>query len=640
MWIGLLPLLACTDPGTPDSDSDTPSGSRADATTTADTASSDTGDTADTADTAAPACRTDGLTGGFVTRDGDQLLLDGEPFRFVSFNVPNLHMLEDPTWHLPTPWEQADAMCTIQQLGGQVARTYVLSVGDSGADTPRHVTAPGEFSEDLFVALDHALAEAARHDVRLVVPLVDQWWWWGGIADYAGFRGLDETAFWTDEQVIQDFEATVGHLVTRTNTVTGVPYADDPALLAWETGNELDAPQAWTARIASLIKDLDPNHLVVDGRYGIDPESLDNPDIDVVSDHFYWPPPYWDDYAAAASAGQAQAAGARPLMIGEYGFVDTDRIAEMLDVVVAEEIAGALIWSLRFHREAGGFYWHTEIDDGESLFRSYHWPGFDSGNAYDEREILALHRAAAHAVQGLEVPGVTAPHAPELLSCADPAALTWRGSTGAGAYRLDRADEADGPWETVAEGFDDATDPHAAVVADPTAPAGEAVHYRVVALSDGGSSEPSEPCGPVTVPSERSETHDFDSLAGLLDHDNLTVDTSNAPYFDGDEGRLTRAGAGPGSATLSVSGQLTSLELTTWHWPWEDRGLITLEVSPDGSAWQVSTPTETDLGGDWTQVVLHADALPTGAAWLRITLADHAGETWNPQLGSLTLFWE
>ncbi|MCG6923140.1 MAG: hypothetical protein LJF15_18950, partial [Acidobacteria bacterium] len=46
-----------------------------------------------------------------------------------------------------------------------------------------------------------------------------------------------------------------------------------------------------------------------------------------------------------------------------------------------------LVWSLRSHRREGGFYWHSE-PFGSGLFKAYHWPGFASGDDYDERDLL------------------------------------------------------------------------------------------------------------------------------------------------------------------------------------------------------------------------------------------------------------
>src|SRR5215467_11885117 len=69
-----------------------------------------------------------------TTKDGK--LMDGDqPLRFISFNIPNLSYTEDNLqfdqtsgFRLPTPYEIDDALATIHQMGGQVARIYVLSV--------------------------------------------------------------------------------------------------------------------------------------------------------------------------------------------------------------------------------------------------------------------------------------------------------------------------------------------------------------------------------------------------------------------------------------------------------------------------------------------------------------------------------
>lgn len=456
MWL----LLACTHIDGIKNDPDTAKDSTAPDSQAVD--SQDSHENQDSGDTTAPVFGPCGQAAqGFVIRDGAELTLNGNTFRWVSANLPMLTVIEDD-WHAPDPWEQHDALCTIAQMGGTVARTYVISAGASY----RHVMGPNQFNESLFEALDQAIAEADATGVRLIIPLVDQWDWWGGIAAYAGFRGKSSGEFWTDPQIKEDFAETITYILSRTNTVTGRPYSEEPGILAWETGNELAAPADWTAEMTALIRDLDPNHLIVDGHYGVQLESLSNDDVDIVSNHYYNPIPYGGDYAAAALADSQFVNRQKPLIIGEYGFVPTTNIQAMLDTAEAESIAGTMIWSIRSHAVDGGFYWHTEIDDGQRLYRSYHWPGFPSGEAYDETGVLDLIAEYGWATQGVRVRPLYPPEAPVILSVGDD--IQWRGSAGASSYILERADTETGPWTEIAYNFDDASEAHAAHISDPT----------------------------------------------------------------------------------------------------------------------------------------------------------------------------
>jgi len=65
-------------------------------------------------------------------------------------------------------------------------------------------------------------------------------------------------------------------IITRTNTVNGIKYVDDPTIMAWELANEprpmaadnFDPFTKWIISTAQLIKKLDPNHLVTTGNEG------------------------------------------------------------------------------------------------------------------------------------------------------------------------------------------------------------------------------------------------------------------------------------------------------------------------------------------------------------------------------------
>jgi hypothetical protein len=566
----------------------------------------------------------------FITREGDQLYEGDEPFRFVSVNVAELLGIVDPGWFIPTPWEQRDALCAVRQMGGRVARTYVLSVGGAVGGVPRHVEGPGLLNEEQMVGLDHALAAANEQGVRLIIPLVDQWWWVGGIAEHAAFRGKSSSEFWTDPTLIADFIGLIDQVVNRVNTVTGVRYAEDPAILAWETGNELYAPPAWTAQIAAALKDADPNHLVVDGTYGIIEENLDNEDIDIVSDHYYWPSGYGDDYAAAAADDRALTAGRRPFVVGEFGLVATERIQALLDEVVDNGTAGAMIWSLRFHDESGGFYWHTE----SAPYAAYHWPGFDSGDSRDERVILAALAEAAARVG--PVPELLPPPAPVVLAVEFDGSLRWQGSAGAATYTLERATDAAGPWTVILDGFDDAVSPNEAVVTDP-APLSEGMAwYRLTAVGAGGASAPSAPWGPVMAGAAFTDPLSDLSMVSEASA-TMAIDSSNSGNFDGDSGRATRTTTADGSLTWAPGGTILAVEVEAWAWPYEDLPAFSIAVSADGAAWTEVAVTTTDLGGDWTSLRLSATSLPADAQQVRVTLSNPSGKTWNPQIGALRL---
>ena len=56
---------------------------------------------------------------------GDQLVEGARPFRFLSFNIPNLHLVEDNVvfasdnaWRLPDRFEITDALESVRQAGG------------------------------------------------------------------------------------------------------------------------------------------------------------------------------------------------------------------------------------------------------------------------------------------------------------------------------------------------------------------------------------------------------------------------------------------------------------------------------------------------------------------------------------------
>ena len=154
-----------------------------------------------------------------------------------------------------------------------------------------------------------------------VLFLNNSWEWSGGYGAYLEWAGCGPVPDWSDWTIAQNYhcqfvkndkakemaEQHVRFMVSRTNTVTGKPYSESPAIMAWELANE---PRAfardsvtkacfaeWVQAQAKLIKSLDSNHLVTTGSEGLegceyDPDLFRQvhafPEMDYICIHI-WP---------------------------------------------------------------------------------------------------------------------------------------------------------------------------------------------------------------------------------------------------------------------------------------------------------------------------------------------------------------
>jgi mannan endo-1,4-beta-mannosidase len=439
----------------------------------------------------------------FVTRDGDRLMDGDRVFRFISLNTPNLHYIEDNLpfegtnpWRLPDEFEIRDALNAIKQIGGKVTRIYVISVRrpDDDPRIVRHVEGPGRFNEEAFRSLDKVLQIANETGVRVIVPFVDNWKWWGGPAEYAGFRQKAKEAFWTDPELIADMKATIRFVVDRRNTFTGIPYKDDKAIMAWETGNELQPPFAWTREIAAYVKSLDHNHLVLEGVHAteLSREAIDDPNIDILSTHHYRDP---NAAIETIVKNQKIARGRKPYLIGEFGIVPTQDIRAITDTIIHQGLVGGMLWSLRFRNRDGGFYHHYEYNG----YESYRWPGFPGGDFYDEQMVLSIMRDKAYEIDSSLPPRMPPPAPPRLLARDDVSSIVWQGSTGARTYSIERRDGDSTDWKILAEDLDDSRYQYRPLFSDESAEVGKGYFYRLRAKNESGISAYSNMIGPIVV---------------------------------------------------------------------------------------------------------------------------------------------
>lgn len=212
----------------------------------------------------------------------------------------------------------------MQEVG--ITNVRVL-VGGEGPDTvASHVLPvlqpePGVYNDTILQGLDYLIAELEKREMTAVLFLNNSWEWSGGYGAYLEWAGCGPVPDWSDWTIAQNYhcqfvkndsakamaERHVRYIVSRTNTVTGKPYNESPAIMAWELANE---PRAfardsvtkacfaeWVETQAKLIKSLDSNHLVTTGSEGLEGCKEDSalfrkihafPEIDYICIHI-WP---------------------------------------------------------------------------------------------------------------------------------------------------------------------------------------------------------------------------------------------------------------------------------------------------------------------------------------------------------------
>jgi len=420
-----------------------------------------------------------------ITAKADKLMDGDQEFRFMGLAAPNIQQNEsqiraDRTNRFPDEFEIRDILGGIQRIGGLATRTFSLSVySPDDKEMPVYISARRTYNEEAFQCLDRVIALSHEYNVRLIIPFIASQSFGGirGVDEFSTLSGKPKGSFWTDEEVKADFRHFLDFMLNRKNTVNGILYKNDPAILCWQLGNEFGSypgdrglsydewsPKIlnWSLEMAAYIKKVDPNHLIMEAG-GADRSALiADPNIDIISDHLY---EYWNrmggrpwELSPIAKASREECKGKKPLMVDEFGLGSTENLRELMKTIREEGIVGGLMWSIRGHRRDGGWYYHNE---GGTPVNSFHVPGFSAGFVYEETRLLDLLRSEAFLIRGIAPEPVAAPSpAPVLMQQGE--GFTWRGSTGASGYTIERSENPAGPWKVLAVGLEDS------VIADVT----------------------------------------------------------------------------------------------------------------------------------------------------------------------------
>lgn len=373
----------------------------------------------------------------FVKRNGSLLLLDGADFHAVGTNIYWLGLDENVppgTVAYPTEFRIYEALLTAKEMGATVVRAHTLGV--STGNNLSFETGLNTFNSNASITMDYAIATAGELGLKLIIPLTDEYHYYhGGFWNFVSWNHQsDESLFFTDPTIISSFKKYINTLITRTNKVNGLRLVDDPTILAWESGNELHgAPVAWTTEIAQYVKSIDPNHLFLDGTYGINQNALSVPEIDLYSNHYY---PMSDkisnDQKLVTNAGKV-------FFAGEFGWTSGD-LNSFLQIIEQQSINNCY-WSLFPHRDDYGFVQHS---DGFTL----HWPGDTS--AMTTRATLL--RNSAFRQRKLQIPAMSIPPAPLITGASvngNSVRISWRGAMGSTNYTVQGSPTNSGPWNVI-----------------------------------------------------------------------------------------------------------------------------------------------------------------------------------------------
>ncbi|XVF87838.1 hypothetical protein PTKIN_Ptkin18bG0152900 [Pterospermum kingtungense] len=193
-------------------------------------------------------------------------------------------LMQESIWGGPSRSRVSKMLRRGAQMGLTVCRTWAFNDGHG----PNALQiSPRVFNERVFRGLDYVIVEAKKHGIRLILSLVNNLNNFGGKDQYvrwaqeAGINVSSSTDSFFSHPIIKDYyKAYIKAILSRKNSLSGVKYADEPAIFAWELMNEprcassSSAPilQAWITEMAAFVKSLDQKHLVtvgLEGFYGL-----------------------------------------------------------------------------------------------------------------------------------------------------------------------------------------------------------------------------------------------------------------------------------------------------------------------------------------------------------------------------------
>ena len=179
---------------------------------------------------------------GFVKSVGATFSDDDGVFRYAGTNVYY--------GHYSPPFMTDDVFARAKAQNFSVVRVWAFfEKGQNNAPAFQYydaATMSVVVNTTALARMDYLVMRAASLGLRLVLTLTNNWGDFGGMDAYGAWRKQQDPTYGTwyhddfyDDAIVRGwYQAFVKALVTRTNTLTGIPYASDPTIFAWQLANE------------------------------------------------------------------------------------------------------------------------------------------------------------------------------------------------------------------------------------------------------------------------------------------------------------------------------------------------------------------------------------------------------------------
>jgi len=234
----------------------------------------------------------------FVEVKGHQLFHNSKPYYFMGTNYwygSLLALHTDPMRGVERLRKELDflqrnGVTNLRIMAGAEGSGKIIGVERV---RPALQMEKGIFDTAVLRGLDILLTEMGKRNMKAVIFFSNNWEWSGGFLQYLRWNDkITDSLFrahmdWNTMQDVisrfysctpckEDYRKQVELVLGRINSINGIPYKSDPAIMAWELANEPrpmrpeanEAYRGWIVSTTAYIKTIDKNHLVTLGHEG------------------------------------------------------------------------------------------------------------------------------------------------------------------------------------------------------------------------------------------------------------------------------------------------------------------------------------------------------------------------------------